>query len=60
MKIYFAGSPGAVERERNWLRLISRRLLSYWAVQQNQFGVRHSIEMIKEKNIEDIRDISKH
>lgn len=34
MKIYFAGTPGIAsrEREREWQKLIRRRLLSFWDI----------------------------
>jgi len=32
MKIYFAGTPGIKKREKNWQKIISARLLSYWDI----------------------------
>lgn len=50
MRIYLAGTPGTVERERNFLKFLSSRLLSYWDIQQNQFAVRESFVLIKKRN----------
>lgn len=50
MKIYFAGTPGQIQRERGWLKFIDRRLLSFWDIQKNQFSVLEAFELIKEKN----------
>ena len=50
MKIYFAGTPGQVERERGWLKLIIKRLLSFWDIQNNQFAVPDTFNLIKEIN----------
>lgn len=45
MKIYFAGTPGIKERERVWMRLIKRRLLSFWDISKEQFWVKEAFEM---------------
>jgi hypothetical protein len=49
MKIYFAGTPGIESREREWQRILKRRLLSYWDIQQGQFSVPFAFKLIKEK-----------
>jgi len=46
MKIYLAGTPGIKSREREWLKIIRRRLLSYWDIQQNQFNIPYSFKLI--------------
>jgi hypothetical protein len=51
MKIYLAGTPGIEERERNWQKIIRGRLLSYWDIQQNQFGVPFAFKLIKNENL---------
>lgn len=50
MKIFLAGNPGIIRREKKWLRLAHTRLLSYWDIQQDQFGVPEAFEYIKMKN----------
>lgn len=50
MKIFLAGTPGAISREREWIKLYSRRLLSYWDIQQNQFSAIESFNLIEEYN----------
>jgi hypothetical protein len=50
MRIYLAGTPGTKERERNFLKFLSSRLLSYWDIQQNQFNVPFSFKLIKQRN----------
>lgn len=49
MKIYFAGTPGIIERERRWLKLLRRRLLSFWDISQDQFSVPEAFKMIISK-----------
>lgn len=46
MKIYFAGTPGISERESKWLKFIDKRLLSFWDLWKQQFGVPASFKMI--------------
>ena len=46
MKIYLAGTPGTRERERGWDKILKRRLLSYWDIQQNQFNVPYAFKLI--------------
>ena len=46
MKIYLAGTPGTEIREREWLKIIKLRLLSYWDIQQDQFNVPYSFKLI--------------
>jgi hypothetical protein len=46
MRIYLAGTPGILERERNWWRFIKRRLYSYWDIQQKQFSVDSSFHLL--------------
>jgi hypothetical protein len=49
MKIYFAGTPGI--RERNWQKVIARRLLSYWDIKYEIFrAVPFAFELIRRKN----------
>jgi len=55
MKIYFAGTPGQIKRERRWLEFITKRLLSFWDIQQDQFGVPESFNLIKEMNNVEIK-----
>ena len=50
MKIYFAGTPGQIARERGWLKILKKRLLSFWDIQNNQFAVPESFDLIKEIN----------
>ena len=47
MKIYLAGTPGIKSREREWLRIIKRRLLSFWDIQQDQFNIPYSFWLIR-------------
>ena len=49
MHLYLAGTPGIESREREWQKRISKRLLSYWDIQQDQFNVRFAFRLIKEK-----------
>ena len=49
MKIYFAGTPGIPLREKKWQELIISRLLSYWDIQEEKFGVPFAFELIKNK-----------
>jgi len=49
MKIYLAGTPGIESREKEWQRLLSNRLLSYWDIQENQFGVPYAFQLIRWK-----------
>jgi hypothetical protein len=53
MKIYFAGTPGIEERERNWQSVIKTRLLSFWDIKNNQFSIPFAFNLIK-KNYESI------
>ena len=46
MKIYFAGNPGIRERERNWQRIVSDRLLSFWAISQKAFAIHYAFKLI--------------
>ena len=50
MKIYMAGTPGTTSREKAWQTLIINRLLSYWDIQEDQFGVPFAFTYIKYKN----------
>ena len=50
MKIYFAGTPGQIQREIGWLKFITKRLLSFWDIQNNQFAVPESFNLIMEVN----------
>ena len=54
MKIYFAGSPGTIEREILWLKRIRKRLLSYHYIQQDQFAMVDSFNLIKKRNEEEV------
>jgi len=47
MKIYLAGTPGTIQREREWQKSIQKRLLSYWDIQQEQFAVKEAFYLIK-------------
>jgi len=47
MKIYLAGTPGTKERERNWQRLMTKRLLSFWDIVQKQFNVDFAFKLIR-------------
>ena len=42
MKIYFAGTPGNLTREREWRKLLNRRLFSFWDISQDQFAVKEA------------------
>jgi len=48
MKIYLAGTSGTEFREREWQKLLERRLLSYYDINQNQFSVPFAFNLIKE------------
>ena len=50
MKIYLAGTPGTEIREREWIKIINSRLLSYWDISQEQFNVKFAFNLIKEIN----------
>jgi hypothetical protein len=50
MKIYLAGTPGIESREREWQKILKRRLLSYWDIQRNQFAIPFAFNLIKERN----------
>jgi hypothetical protein len=45
-----AGTPGTSSREQSWQSLIINRLLSYWDIQEDQFGVPYAFKLIKWKN----------
>jgi len=47
MKIYLAGTPGMESREREWQKILKRRLLSFWDITQNQFSVLFAFNLIK-------------
>ena len=49
MRVYLAGTPGMEIRERNWQKILKRRLLSYWDIQQDQFSVPFAFKLIKMK-----------
>lgn len=49
MKVYFAGAPGTEIREREWQRIIHKRLLSFWNIGQDQFSVPFAFDLIKRK-----------
>ena len=49
MRIYLAGTPGMESREREWQKILKRRLLSYWDIQQKQFSVSFAFKLIKMK-----------
>jgi hypothetical protein len=49
MKIYLAGTPGTEQREREWQRIASKRLLSFWDILNNQFSVPYAFDLIKKK-----------
>lgn len=51
MQIYFAGTLGIVSREEQLIRLYEHRLLSFWDIQEDQFAVKKSFELIKNENI---------
>jgi hypothetical protein len=44
-----AGTPGISSREQSWQSLIKNRLLSYWDIQEEQFGVPYAFKLIKWK-----------
>ena len=44
MKINFAGTPGTKERERDWQKLINKRLLSFWNYINNEFNIPFAFE----------------
>ena len=52
MRIYFAGTPGQIQRERGWLKILTRRLLSFWDIQNDQFSVPDSFKLIVKMNKE--------
>lgn len=50
MRIYLAGTPGTKERESYWKKRIRKRLLSFWDIRQEQFGVKQAFMLwIKNK-----------
>lgn len=49
MRIYLAGTPGTIKREIDWEKLAKKRLLSYWDIQQDQFGVVPAFMLICKK-----------
>lgn len=48
MKIYFAGNAGSEKREDEWENL-TKRLVSYYYIQTDEFAARYSFEKIKKK-----------
>lgn len=50
MKVYLAGTPGIISREREWQKILTKRLLSYWDISQKTFAVKEAFELIKEKH----------
>ena len=49
MKIYLAGTPGQVKREREWNKLSPKRLLSFWDISMEAFAVKESFLGIHKK-----------
>lgn len=49
MKIYLAGTPGTEVREREWQKILNKRLLSYWDIQEDQFSVPYAFNLIQQK-----------
>jgi hypothetical protein len=49
MKIYLAGTPGTEIREREWQKILTKRLLSFWDIQQDQFSVPFAFKLIKKQ-----------
>jgi hypothetical protein len=49
MKVYLAGTPGTEIREREWQKIIKKRLLSFWDISQNQFSIPFAFNLIKSK-----------
>lgn len=47
MKIYLAGTPGIREREECWQQILSKRLLSFWDIFNDQFQVYFAFKLIK-------------
>jgi hypothetical protein len=55
VKIYLAGTPGTIKREIRWQELATKRLLSFWDIQQNQFGVVPAFDLIRKKNRREVK-----
>ena len=53
MKIYFAGTPGMISREKEWIKLYAHRLLSFWDIHNNQFSVLKAFKLIEKYNEND-------
>jgi len=47
MRIYFAGTPGAIEREKAWRKILKRRLHSFWDIANRQFAVFEAFKLDK-------------
>ena len=47
MRIYLAGTPGVIEREKAWQKLLKRRLHSFWDISQNAFAVYEAFKLSK-------------
>lgn len=47
MQIYFAGTPGLIDREKAWRKILKRRLLSFWDIHNRQFAVYESFKLGK-------------
>lgn len=46
MKIYFAGTPGIKQRERDWQQILKHRLLSFWDITMKQFNVDFAFKLV--------------
>ena len=60
MKIYLAGTPGIKEREKDWQKLIEKRLLSYHHIVTDTFNIRFAFELIINRNKNADMDSRKH
>lgn len=51
MKVYIAGTHGTIEHEININKLIKTRLLSYYSIKADEFGVPKVFNLIKNEHI---------
>lgn len=48
MRIYLAGTPGHIERELYWRKLLNKRLLPFWDILNKQFAVYEALKLNRE------------
>lgn len=50
MKLHFAGNSGSVQRERDWQKILTNRLLSFYYIKLGNFAGPEAFDMIKQSH----------